>query len=248
MINSNLAQLTTESRPQAPRVRARRNGPLKRQRSLRVVPRISEQFDQTESLTQIASLTQTASAELIEELVTLHWIQAIKIARSLLKKWRIFLPEDEINSVVGVALCEAAGRYDERKGASFPTFLYYYIKGMLVREVTARTSDSQRNSVLNDEGPQWSKSSAEFMANGTHELVCFNTPEAACEKQEIVELCQRACADLPELEREIITRHFVHEHTVIAIAKDLNYSRSHVSRVKAQALARLERLLRKWDA
>ena len=77
----------------------------------------------------------------IAELVLSHREAGRKVARSILRKWRANIPEDELNSMVDLALCEAAMRFDPEKGAQFLTFLFYHIRGHLIRWVTQARKD-----------------------------------------------------------------------------------------------------------
>ena len=61
--------------------------------------------------------------------------KALKMTRGFLKKWGSHIDEDELISVSDLSLCEAASRFDESRNVSFITFLFYYIKGNLVKAV-----------------------------------------------------------------------------------------------------------------
>ena len=71
-----------------------------------------------------------------EELVVTHRIKARKLARSILRKWHARLDIQEVDSIVDLSLCEAVRRYNPAFGASFITFLYYHMRGNLIRAVT----------------------------------------------------------------------------------------------------------------
>jgi DNA-directed RNA polymerase sigma subunit (sigma70/sigma32) len=70
------------------------------------------------------------------ELVLTYRIKARKLARSILRKWHARLDLQEVDSIVDLSLCEAVRRYNPTKGASFMTFLFYHMRGNLIRAVT----------------------------------------------------------------------------------------------------------------
>jgi len=47
-----------------------------------------------------------------------------------------------VDSIVDLSLCEAVKRFDPLKGASFMTFLFYHLKGNLVRAVAAAATST----------------------------------------------------------------------------------------------------------
>src|SRR5690348_15064745 len=70
-----------------------------------------------------------------EELVLRYRMKARKLARSILRKWHSRLDLQEVDSIVDLSLCEAVARYNPAKGASFMTFLFYHLRGNLIRAV-----------------------------------------------------------------------------------------------------------------
>ena len=69
------------------------------------------------------------------------------------------------------------------------------------------------------------------------------TPEHHVLRKEKISECQKAITKLDDLEREIITRCYGSEQPLVEIARNLGYSRCHVSRVKKSALDRLKTLM-----
>src|SRR3990167_8004194 len=72
-----------------------------------------------------------------EKLILEYRANARKLSRSMLRRWHARLDLEEVDSLVVLSLCEAAARYGPNKGASFMTFLYYHLRGCLVRAVDA---------------------------------------------------------------------------------------------------------------
>src|SRR5690349_7137351 len=71
----------------------------------------------------------------ISKLILDHRENGRKLARSILRRWRVRMPAEEIDSIVDLSLCEAARRYSSERGASFMTFFFYHLRGHLVRSV-----------------------------------------------------------------------------------------------------------------
>ena len=179
------------------------------------------------------------------ELVLNHRVQGEKLAWRMLNRWRVRLSRDEVSSVVGIALCEAASRYDSKKGATFITFFFYHLRGMLIKEVTRRLDDLRRQRTFIDgERTDTDEREDTYYSTSWQHLVVNNvTPEDLVTKNEIQQLVLGSEAELSNLEQEVINRHFVLDQSLTNIAGELGYCRCHISRVKKQALARLKSAL-----
>lgn len=186
------------------------------------------------------------SPERFEQIVLEHREHGRRLAWSFLSSWRVRLHHDEVSSIVGAALCEAAHRFDESRGVSFKTFLFYHLRGMLLKEI-ARAVSEQRvlqyvpGSTLSDGLGSVTDASQTFPDTQPVEM---DDPEKIVERQELANICLEACKELDELEREIVLRHYVYDEPLIEIAEDLDYCRCHISRVKSRGLGKLEVYLR----
>jgi len=187
-----------------------------------------------------------------DELVLNHRENGRKLARSILRRWQVTMPAEEIDSIVDLTLCEAAIRYDVNKGASFITFLFYHLRGQLVRAVSSATSDSQLFlAVAQSAGldvSDWATANEDTSINILPDFTLdrqleVESPEALLIKKEKAALCQTAVVKLDELEREIIDRSYGQDEPLVDIAKLLGYSRCHVSRVKKRALDRIREFI-----
>ncbi len=188
----------------------------------------------------------------INQLILDHRENGRKLARSILRRWRVRMFAEEIDSIVDLSLCESARRYSPKFGASFLTFFFYHLRGHLVRSVTKAA-----------QGDNIFLSFAKSMGVDSGELAAFSndviwsyvpdnfifgqrdieTPENLVLRQEKINTCQDACSKLDNLEKQVIDRSFADEESIVDIAKNLGYSRCHVSRVKKEALYRLKSLL-----
>lgn len=163
--------------------------------------------------------------------------KARKLGRSLLRKWRSRLDIQEVDSIVDLSLCEAASRFNPERGASFMTFLFYHLRGNLIRAITSAVQSSNLPLVELDAflGAEDDKANAMDIADA---LTSEETPspEDALYRQEMVTLSQKSFAKLDELEKSVLTQLFAEEIQMIDIARNLGYSRCHISRVKRRAL------------
>jgi RNA polymerase sigma factor (sigma-70 family) len=185
-----------------------------------------------------------------EALIVKYRLKARKLGRSILRRWHARMDLDEVDSIVDLSLCEAVKRFDPAKGASFMTFLFYHLKGNLVRAVT---NAAAANSI-----PVFTSDEAEVQVGEPdhlfgHQFRAMNSAEVADAvasqdaplpdevlwRKELHSQSTLACDKLDPLEREIIKRIFVQEQQIMDIAATLGYSRCHISRVKKKALETL---------
>ena len=185
--------------------------------------------------------TKLTPAEM-EETIVSHYESGKRLAWSFLLNWRMRMNQDEVASVVGAALCEAAHRFDPSKEVKFKTFFFYHLRGMLLKEM-ARIIQEQKLVQCFPVVYLPGNASPDHvvLSNNIFPLVDNNNPERMMVRREVASICWDACSHLDKLEREVVLRHFVYDEPLIDIANDLNYCRCHVSRVKSRALKKLER-------
>lgn len=215
--------------------------------------RSSRRAVETEALESTETITASSlREEEINQLILNHRENGRKLARSILRRWRVRMPAEEIDSIVDLSLCEAARRYSSERGASFMTFFFYHLRGHLVRAV-ARAAQATSvflafNKPQGVDAADWSTLGSDMTWSFVPEYVVAGqrdaeTPENAMIRREKIKQCQTACAQLDTLEREIIDRSFSSEQPLVDIARSLGYSRCHISRVKKSALERLKKIL-----
>jgi len=181
-----------------------------------------------------------------EALIIKYRMKARKLGRSILRRWHSRMDLDEVDSIVDLSLCEAVKRFDPLKGASFMTFLFYHLKGNLVRAVAsaaATTAIPIAIAELSESG--FAEDDLREYDNVTLNAIelaeavssqDIPLPDEALWRKELSTKSSSACEKLDALEREIVKRIFVHEQQIIDIAAALGYSRCHISRVKKKAL------------
>ena len=175
-----------------------------------------------------------------DQLVIDLQVDGHKIAWKLLNRWRIKLNKDDVTSIVGIALCEAALRFDPSYETSFRTFFFYHLRGVLIKEISRAIND--RNVMANGRipGEADSEAYAGYLAmQSSANLIERKTPEQIYEQRQLTELCRSAIAQLDNLEQEVIVRYYVMDQSIVKIADELGYCRCHLSRVKNRALKRL---------
>lgn len=192
--------------------------------------------------------TAALSERAREELVLKYQIKARKMAFSILRRWHARLDLQEVHSLVDLSLCEAVRRYNPAKGASFITFLFYHLRGNLIRgvaaaakitavplsEIDAPGADSEGSGRF-----EWCRVSAAEAADAvsSRETVM---PDEVVIRKELLQVSLEACKCLDALEKEVLFRIYLHEEQLLDVAHSLGYSRCHISRVKRKALETLQ--------
>jgi RNA polymerase sigma factor (sigma-70 family) len=182
------------------------------------------------------------SIEAQAELVIKHRLKARKLARSILRRWHARLDQSEVESIVDLSLCEAVQRYNPEKGASLMTFMFFHLRGNLIRAVAgAVTAYSLLGVELDeqiDDGATGRAVNASEVAEALfgHDNV---TPDEELFRKQLASISLGAFDRLDPLEREVISRIFIEEEQLLDIADRLGYSRCHISRVKKRALESL---------
>lgn len=190
-----------------------------------------------------------------EALIMKYRIKARKLGRSILRRWHARMDIEEVDSIVDLSLCETVKRFDPERGASFMTFLFYHLKGNLVRAVIAAASTSAIPLAIADMvdvNPYDNEDAARGKGAGLNAIELAEAissqevlqPDEALWRKEMSDMSALACSKLDDLEREIVKRIFIQEQQIIDIAAQLGYSRCHISRVKKKALDTLQDELR----
>ena len=179
------------------------------------------------------------------ELVLNHRLQAQKLSRSILRKWHVRIDLAEVDSTVDLSLCEAAKHYNPNKGASFITFLFYHLRGNLIRMVEAATALNMVPCVDFDaELSDMESGDSRSVCNAIEVAQALSQqeqllPDEALYKKELVTVSKEAVARLSEVERAVVEGIYLQGLLVKDIARTLGYSRCHVSRIHKAAMRAL---------
>jgi RNA polymerase sigma factor (sigma-70 family) len=190
------------------------------------------------------------------QLILDNRISARKVARNILKKWNAKLPGEEIDSAVDLALCEAAHRYRPSPNASFITYLFYFLKGCLVKAISA--NNTAFNQVVHehikhealDAGPanievEPAQEAVKKELLQEEESITSISPEDQVFHRELKGRCREALLHLSNLERELLLNIHVLELKTTTVAKQLGYSRGHLFNVRRAAIEKVRNEL--WD-
>ena len=182
-------------------------------------------------------------SEEIENLIIENRLAAQKLGYSLLRRWGIRVDREELHSVIDHALCDSAIRYIPNKGASFPTYFYYFLRGHLIKLVADLKMATVTHAYLNSDGvhdlDQTTNIYSSIMPQVSVKSELNNSPECLIIKQEELKNCSSSIAKLDRIEQAILTRIYDNE-PLTNVARSLGYSRCHVSRIKQQALRKLK--------
>lgn len=158
--------------------------------------------------------------------------QALKIAKSLLTKWGAVIESDELSSLVNLSIAEALSRFDPSKGASIITFLYYHLKGNVIKII------EERKSCLEFSGDETFMNYS-FNNHGDSSLIDRTNPEDLCEQKQLNDRFYNALDQLSDLEKQLLILNLEHGYKVQHIAKKLGLSRSYLSKIKHAALRKV---------
>jgi RNA polymerase sigma factor (sigma-70 family) len=131
------------------------------------------------------------------------------------------------------------------------TFLFYHLRGNLIRTVSAAVSQS---AVPLLGGDLASLAGSEVVDHGSADGAEIGDslggqervqPDEMLMMKELINLSRSATNALDPLEREVIERIYLKEQPLLDIADALGYSRCHISRVKRKALESLAAHLNK---
>lgn len=177
------------------------------------------------------------------EMIVNHFELGMKLAWKLLNSWQVRLPQDDVKSLVGISLCEAAQNYDGRPNVQFQTFLYYYLRGRLLREISenVKSSNITKQLLLEDSEISSNVEARENIKNFAPEDN-KNAEQLIIDREERV-FINKSLLVLDDLESEIIKRHYLEEESLIDLAEELGYCRCHLSRVKRRALEKLKKAI-----
>jgi len=185
------------------------------------------------------------ATQIYETTVLEHRENGRKLSRSILRRWRVHMPLDDVDSIVDLALCEAAQRFSPDKGASFMTFFFYHLRGHLVRAVARATQINNFQTTLEVDADSESDISnySQYIHLVDQELYSQKdqeTPEEIVLRRETIGVCRDALDSLDNLEKVVLERSYSDDEALVAIASSLGYSRCHISRVKKSAMIKLK--------
>lgn len=185
-----------------------------------------------------------SSAALFADSETLNEIRnrTARMAKSSLRRWGVRFEDDEIQSAADLAICEAAKRYDSKKGAAFSSFVYFYLKGILIGQI--RTIVQQRSNEIID-GSLSAPLEIEPGAVLRNEPASSEMgPDEACHRSFVRAKVSSALSKLSSSERSVLCMSDILEVPMTEVAISLGYSRGHLHEIRRRARKNIVVLLR----
>jgi RNA polymerase sigma factor for flagellar operon FliA len=205
----------------------------------------------------------------MDKLIESHLGYAHAIAADLAGKYPPNITRSDLEGAAELGLVQAARSYDPSRSVSFATFAYYRIRGAIFDEVRKSwqaahlTSDSsdymaedpvqsalqQRAGTSNGERHERSFSSgiSSLFPLGTFSPerlpATTESPAGQVQRKQEAEAIRRALRQLPKRHRFVLQAHYYEDLSFVSIGRQLNLSKSWVSRIHRQALSRIHSIL-----
>jgi len=201
-----------------------------------------------------------------DELIHDHLHYAHAIAAELARKYPPNIPRADLEGAAELGLVQAARSYDPARSASFVTYAYYRVRGAILDEVRkswrasnpigvkfASASKPQQNPSADDqtggpvEGSTFSTESISsiLLAGFTVENIPDSEEDVASKllRKEELEAVSNAIGELPHRHRYVLQAYYFDDLSLVSISRQLKLSKSRVSRIHAQALSMVRKIL-----
>lgn len=192
-----------------------------------------------------------------------------RIARSVQVELHMRREVEDLVGFGMVGLLEARSRYDASRGVQFNTFAYYRIRGAILDGISKMAYLPRRAvrqaralSLLDAESEHAGTVRAQAGTSGDPKEAAIDAlsmvlsraatayslalmtpttpdPEVDASNQQAIVAMRKATEALPEREQTLLRHHYMEEHSLDAIGKDLGLSKSWMSRLHAKALDQL---------
>ncbi|HEY4048467.1 MAG TPA: sigma-70 family RNA polymerase sigma factor [Acidobacteriaceae bacterium] len=205
----------------------------------------------------------------MNELIESHLGYAHAIAAELAGKYPPNITRADLEGAAEFGLVQAARSYDPSRKVSFATFAYYRVRGAIFDEVRKSWqashlkggSDKSASEEITEAAPHWEAYAAreEFedytsSLGGTYFIsldsaypesvpAATDSPATQLLKKEEFEAIREALRQLPKRHRFVLQAHYYEDLSLVSIGRRLNLSKSWVSRIHAQALAMVRKIL-----
>jgi RNA polymerase sigma factor for flagellar operon FliA len=205
----------------------------------------------------------------MNELIESHIGFAHAIAAELAGKYPPNITRADLEGAAELGLVQAARSYDPSRSVSFATFAYYRVRGAIFDEVRESWqashlkigSDKAASEEFADAAPhQEAQASWEGFEDSTSSLgstsfISLNSnhserlaamtesPVSQVLRKEESEAIREALQKLPKRHRFVLRAYYYEELSLVSIGRQLNLSKSWVSRIHAQALAMVSKIL-----
>lgn len=205
----------------------------------------------------------------MNELIESHIGFAHAIAAELAGKYPPNITRADLEAAAELGLVQAARSYDPSRSVSFATFAYYRVRGAIFDDVrkswqashlksaSEKTTSEEFTGTAPHQEAQASwegfedstsfPSSTSFISlssNHSERLAAMTeSPANHVLRREEFEAIQKALRQLPKRHRFVLRAYYYEELSLVSIGRQLNLSKSWVSRIHAQALAMVRKIL-----
>lgn len=205
----------------------------------------------------------------MNELIESHIGFAHAIAAELAGKYPPNITRADLEAAAELGLVQAARSYDPSRSVSFATFAYYRVRGAIFDDVRKSwqashlksASDKTTSEEFTGTAPHqeaqasWegfedstsfpgSTSFISLSSNHSERLAAMTeSPASHVLRREEFEAIQKALRQLPKRHRFVLRAYYYEELSLVSIGRQLNLSKSWVSRIHAQALAMVRKIL-----
>ena len=207
----------------------------------------------------------------MNELIESHIGFAHAIAAELAGKYPPNITRADLEAAAELGLVQAARSYDPSRSVSFATFAYYRVRGAIFDEVRKswqashlkNGSDKATSEEFADTAPHqeaeaqvsWEGFEDSASSSGSASVISLSSnhserlaamtesPASHVLRREESEAIQEALRKLPKRHRFVLRAYYYEEHSLVSIGRQLNLSKSGGSRIHAQALAMVGKIL-----
>lgn len=199
------------------------------------------------NLNKIDTKRKLSAAER-EHIILENREKAFRMARRVCHSAITTLSQDEIRSISDHALCEAALRYSPMPGATFLTYVFYFIKGEVRKALfinghlgseVESIHGEEREGLLEDD-----RMEADYGLIA--EEVKFS-PEILTYQAQMRKSCKVALQKLSVIEQKVVLGALIGEQKMAHLAKELGYSRGHLFAIKKLAEEKMRLYLADFD-
>lgn len=206
----------------------------------------------------------------MNELIESHLGYAHAIAAELVGKYPPNITRADLEGAAEFGLVQAARSYDPSRSVSFATFAYYRVRGAIFDEVrkswqashlkgsseksmsdelaeTGSRGDPHESWVESETYGYFTENTSIVSLDSSHaervSVASTESPANQILRKEESEAIQDAIQQLPKRHRFVLWAHYYEDLSLVSIGRKLNLSKSWVSRIHAQALTMVRRIL-----
>ncbi|MCB0323589.1 MAG: sigma-70 family RNA polymerase sigma factor [Bdellovibrionales bacterium] len=200
------------------------------------------------AVARVEAVERAESVRAMQKLVLTHRTSALRMSRSILRRWGSRVDGEELEGVVDVAICQAAASYDPQRGTTFTSFLFHFVRGELIglvrehvemRRLRETCLLSVRHVQASNGGTTHQQGESGEISSEWASLVGSITPEDAVERSQMSEALRLALGALTEEQQHLIRLIYFEGRPMQSIMQSLALSRAEVKTRAAAAVRQL---------